>query len=108
MSSVAISKITHFFLTKHMAQYCDTKATCKSSEEDWILAQNNFKTKETVQEVCSPGNLLKSFCTHTQPKNIPKKVTQNIQVLLYCCIFSAFNWYQFHLKITPQSSAAVP
>lgn len=77
MSSVAISKITHFFLTKHMAQYCDTKATCKSSEADWTLAQNNFKTKETVQEVCSPENLLKSFCTHTQPKNIPKKVTQN-------------------------------
>lgn len=107
MSSVAISKITQFFLTKHMAQHHDTKATCKSSEADWTLAWNNFKTKETVQEVCSPGNLLKSFCTHT-PKNIPKKVTQNIQVLLYCHIFSAFNWYQFHLKITSQSSAAVP
>lgn len=64
MSSVAVSKRTHFFLTKHMAQYCDTKATCKSSEADWTLAQNNFKTKETVQEVCSPGNLLKSFYTH--------------------------------------------
>lgn len=66
MSSVsnATSRITHFFLTKHMAQYGDTKATCKSNEADWTLAQNNFKTKETVQEVCSPGNLLKSFCTH--------------------------------------------
>lgn len=107
MSSVAVSKITQFFLTKHMAQYRDTKATCKSSEADWTLTQNNFKTKETVQEVCSPGNLLKSFCTHTQPKNIPKKVTQNIQVLLYCRVFSAFNWYQFHLTITSPSSAAV-
>lgn len=108
MSSVAVSKVTQFLLTKHVAQYQDTKATCKSSEADWTLAHNNFKTKETIQEVCSPGNILKSFCTHTQPKNIPKKVTQNIQVLFYCCIFSAFNWYQFHLKITSQSSAAVP